>query len=192
MNTLIINVDKIKGNLKTSGKGTEYLDSGQIQIGKNTARVSWLRPDKEAIDRGGLVFANLEVNKREDKTYPQLTITGVVPVIGEQNVAYLVGEVVDMKEFNKMVSFVFRYEHTNWSKETNGATVSVRVFDKTSAIASTLRDAKGKGKVFVEAKLEPSNGFIEFVATRAKVLGGSEATEDLATAADVGSEPDPF
>lgn len=197
MNTIIVSADKIKGNVKTSAKGTEYLENGQLQLGKSTVRVSWLRPDKAALERGGLVFANLEVNKRDDKSYPQITITDAVPVVSEQNIAYLRGRVTEVKEFNKLMSVQFEFSHTNWSKETNKGSVSVKVFDKTSALAVALKNAKGGGEVFLEAKLDPSqNGFIEFTALKVSNLGGDVGDGlELGTAADVAATPteeDPF
>jgi hypothetical protein len=197
MNTMIVSVDKIKGNVKKSAKGTEYLENGQLQLGKNNVRVSWLRPDQAALDRGGLVFANLEVNRRDDKTYPQLTITDAVPVVTEQNVAYLRGTVKEVKEFNKILSVQFEYAHTNWSKETNKATVSVKVFDKAGAVGQALKAAAGKGEILVEAKLDPSQGgFIEFTALKVMSLSGTSGDGlELSTAADVpatSTEEDPF
>lgn len=196
---IICSVDKIKGNIKESAKGTKYLENGLLQVGKNTVRASWLRPDESAIDRGGLVFAQLEVNRRDDKTYPQITIQDVVPVVVDQNVCYIRGVVKDAKPYAKLLSAQFEYEHTNWSKETNKATVSIKTFDKDSAIGKAIMAAKDAGTpVLIEAKLDPSaNGFIEFNVQKIMSLAGGDTDGlELTTAADgVPAEPteeDPF
>lgn len=196
-NQIIISVDKIKGNVETSAKGTKYLKEGTIHMGKENVRVSWLRPDEELIGRGGLVFADLEINHNPSngKNYPQLSVTGAVPVAVNENSAYIVGEVVEIKELNKLVSARVRFSHTNWNKETHAGEVAVKVFDKASPMGIALIAAKGKGQYFIQGELAPSNGFIEFKATKLMPFGGQQGTGEgiaLGTAADVVEEEAPF
>jgi len=195
--SIIFFADKVNGSVKTGRKGTEYLDGGSVTLGNKTVRTSWLRPDKAQLGKGGLVFANLEVNKRDDKSYPQITITGVVPVVSSENSGYLYGTVTETKEFNKMLTATLRYGHTDWSKETNYATINVKVFDKASPIGEALLKAKSSGgEVLVQVKLDPSNnGFIEFVATKVMPVNGGNGGDDLelSTAGDAPTEEEaPF
>lgn len=193
-NTIIVSVDKINGKVQTSPKGTEYLVDGMLHIGKDSVRASWLRPDASALGKAGLVFADVEVthNPNSGKSYAQLTVTGVVPIATNDNIAHLVGEFTEIKELGKMVSGKFRFEHTDWSKTTRAAETTVKSFDKTSPIGKVILSAKGRGKFYVQGTLSPSNGFIEFAATKVIPFGGAVGDIELGTAADQAADEELF
>lgn len=180
MNNVTIFVDKVAGEVLTSAKGTKYLKNGVATVTlpgkdkKETFRLSWLRVTDDMLNRGMTLNLNIEVTKRDDKTYSSLVVNSAVPAFSSENSGYLVGKIVEIRPYQKMITVSLEIEYTNFKGEVTKGIQKVKVFDKDSSLGKTMQDNRGN-TVFCKVELSPSNGYVEFTAKSATVVAAQGA-----------------